>query len=199
MSIKPTNNLFIHCFVFESMAKIKVRKNKIVILALLPLVVIICSAFLINFFIKKSEYNNEILKNIKLPPRFKIDIFASDFGSSLISYPGPNSGVRFMEFYDGVLFVSAPSQGKIYALPDRNNDGKADEKIVVIDGLNRPHGIAFYNDWMYAANEGSIIRVTIGSDFKAIKESLEHIADLPTGGHWTRTLRIHDGNLYVSI
>jgi len=182
MSIKPTNNLFIHCFVFESMAKIKVRKNKIVILALLPLVVIICSAFLINFFLKKSNRNNEILKNIKLPPRFKIDIFASDFGGSRIAYPGPNQGVRFMEFYNGALFVSAPSQGKIYALPDKNNDGKADEKIVVIDNLNNPHGIAFYNDWMYAANEDSIIRAKIGNDFKAVKGSIEHIAELPSGG-----------------
>src|SRR3989338_6452333 len=194
MSIKPTNNLFIHCFVFESMAKIKVRKNKIVILALLPLVVIICSAFLINFFIRKSNYNDEILKNIKLPPRFKIDIFASDFGGSLISYPGPNQGVRFMEFYNDALFVSAPSQGKIYALPDKNNDGKADEKIVVIDDLNNPHGIAFYNDWMYAANEDSIIRVKIGNDFKAVKGSIEHIADLPTDGHWTRTIRIYNNS-----
>src|SRR3989344_6235705 len=181
------------------MAKIKFKKNKLVLLALLLLAVIICSAFLITFFIRKSNYNDDIVKNIKLPPRFKIDIFASDFGGSLIAYPGPNQGVRFMEFYNGVLFVSAPSQGKIYALPDKNNDGKADEKIVVIDNLDNPHGIAFYNDWMYAANEDSIIRVKIGSDFKAIKESLEHITDLPVGGHWTRTIRIHGGNLYASV
>ena len=87
-----------------------------------------------------------------------------------------------MEFYNGALFVSAPSQGKIYALPDKNNDGKADEKIVVIDNLNNPHGIAFYNDWMYAANEDSIIRAKIGNDFKAVKGSIEHIAELPSGG-----------------
>src|SRR3989338_2154567 len=74
--------------------------------------------------IPQTQPENPILKNIKLPDGFKIDVFTSDFGKSL-NLPGPNKGARFMEFYNDVLFVSLPSSGAIAALPDRNKDGKA--------------------------------------------------------------------------
>ena len=100
----------------------------------------------------KYGSNQILLKNINLPDNFQIDIFADDLGKSL-NLPGPNNGVRFMEFYNDVLFVSIPSAGRIIALPDKNKDGKADELIKVIDELNRPHGIAFLDDYMYIAND----------------------------------------------
>ena len=42
----------------------------------------------------------------------------------------------------GVLLVAQPKEGTISALPDSNGDGKA-ERAIVIDGLDRPHGMAF--------------------------------------------------------
>ena len=147
---------------------------------------------------KKIQNKDPILKNINLPPNFEIDIFASDLGKSF-NLPGPNRGARFMEFHKDVLFVSIPSAGIIVALPDKNNDGKADEVINVIDGLNRPHGIAFLNDYIYVANEDSMIKAKLKDDFKADSPTKQHITDLPKGGHWTRTIRIKDNNLYVSI
>ena len=41
------------------------------------------------------------------------------------------------------LLVSVPSQGKVVALPDRDRDGRADRVVTVVDGLDRPHGMAF--------------------------------------------------------
>lgn len=184
----------------ESMQKIKLRKKHLLSLAAIALAVVVCSSALLYLYIKNRNGNNEILRSVRLPPRFKIDIFASNLEGSIIPYPGPNQGPRLMEFYNEVLFVSVPSGGKIFALPDRNKDGKADEKIEAMGNLDRPHGIAFYQDWMYVANEGEIIRVKINKDFRAVEESLEHIADLPSGsGHWTRTIRINKDNLYASI
>ncbi|MBI2655655.1 PQQ-dependent sugar dehydrogenase [Candidatus Woesearchaeota archaeon] len=139
-----------------------------------------------------------ILKNIKLPPDFQIDIFADDLGKSL-NYPGPNRAVRFMEFYNGVLFASIPSAGVIVALPDKNNDGKADEVIKAIEGLNRPHGIAFKDGYVYVANEDSVIKAKMNEDLTADKSTIEKITELPSGGHWTRTIRIDDNDLYISI
>ncbi|MBI2659277.1 PQQ-dependent sugar dehydrogenase [Candidatus Woesearchaeota archaeon] len=144
----------------------------------------------------KSE--NLILKNINLPANFEVGVFASDLGKGF-NLPGPNKGVRFMEFHKNTLFVSIPSAGSIIALPDNNDDGKADKNIKVIDGLNRPHGIAFLDDFMYVANEGSVIKVKLNDGLTADKPTIEHVTDLPEGGHWTRTIRIKDNELFVSI
>ena len=167
------------------------------ILLIIFLVIVI---FLISVPLIKNNIKNQhpILKNIQIPDNFEIGIFASDLGKSL-NFPGPNRGARFMEFYKDVLLVSVPSTGLIVALPDKDKNGKADETINVIDGLNKPHGIAFMDNYAYIANEDSVIKVKINGNLKADKSTIEHITDLPKGGHWTRTIRIKDNNLYISI
>lgn len=164
---------------------------------LIFLVIIISFALIKNFKISEDQ-QNKFLTYIKLPEGFKIEIFASDLKKGL-NLPGPNAGPRFMEFYRDVLFVSIPNSGTIIALPDRDKDGVADEIINVIDNLNRPHGIAFLNGFMFVANEDSIIKVRINDDLRADVTTKTKIIDLPTGGHWTRTLRIKDNKLYISI
>lgn len=137
---------------------------------------------------------------VKLPPGFSITIFAKDIGGSLLGYPGPNAGPRFFEWVHDTLFVSVPNKGVVLALPDMDHDGKADEKRIVIDGLNRPHGLTQYNNWFYIAEENQVVRVKLKTDLVARKDTLEVVVpDLPTGGHWTRTIRIKDDQMYVSI
>ena len=167
------------------------------------MIILIAALFLVSVPLikngnKKIQNENPVLKNIKLPDNFELDIFASELGKGF-NLPGPNRGVRFMEFYKDVLFVSIPSSGSIVALPDKDNDGKADEAIKVIDGLNKPHGIAFLDGYMYAANEDSVIKVKIKNDLTADISTKEYFTDLPKGGHWTRTIRIKDESLYISI
>jgi glucose/arabinose dehydrogenase len=167
------------------------------------MIILIAALFLVSVPLiknsnKKIQNENTALKNIKLPDNFEIDIFASELGKGF-NLPGPNRGVRFMEFYKDVLFVSIPGSGSIMALPDKDNDGKADETIKMIDGLNKPHGIAFLGNHMYVANEDSVIKVKIKEDLTADKSTIEHITNLPEGGHWTRTIRIKDESLYISI
>ncbi|MAG91902.1 oxidoreductase [Candidatus Woesearchaeota archaeon] len=165
----------------------------------MAIIVAIALIFIISTqWIQNNINKGPLIENIELPENFKIGIFASDLGKSL-NLPGPNSGPRFMEFHDDVLFVSLSSAGKVIALPDKDKDGKADEVIEVISGLNRPHGIAFYKDYMYIANEDSVIRVKLNDDFKADIPDKEDFTDLPKGGHWTRTIRVKDGSLYISI
>ena len=151
-----------------------------------------CTADLMNNQAQSNLKDSSSLKNIKLPDNFKIDIFASDLGKS-------SQGIRFMEFQNDVLFASVPSAGVIVALPDRNKDGKADEVIKVIGGLKRPHGIAFLDNYIYIANEDSIIKAKLKDDLTADISTIQHLVDLPSGGHWTRTIRIKDNSLYVSI
>lgn len=92
--------------------------------------------------------------------------------------------------------------GKVVALPDGNDDGVADSVVTVARGLDRPHGIAFYNGYVYIAETGKIIK------FKQDRKSLKLVdndvvvPDLPTkgDGHFTRTIAFGpDGKMYVSV
>lgn len=140
------------------------------------------------------------LDKLNLPVGFRIDVFADNLGGSMVSYPGTNPGPRMMLLKDDVLFVSVIRQGKVAALPDKNRDKKADEAITFIDGLNNPHGIDYHNGWFYIAEENRVTRVKDSdSNLLADMDTLEVlIDDLPTGGHFTRTLKVHNNSLYIS-
>ncbi|MGD9780154.1 PQQ-dependent sugar dehydrogenase, partial [Methanomethylovorans sp.] len=141
------------------------------------------------------------LLDIEIPPGFRIEVFADGLGDSLISYPGPAPGPRMMLMKDGILMVSIPNKGLIAVLPDLNKDHKSDSVGVFIDGLDRPHGLDYYDGWFYIAEEDRVIRVKDGdNNFVAEKETIEVlIDDIPTGGHSTRTVKVHNGSLYMSV
>lgn len=140
------------------------------------------------------------LDKLNLPEGFKTDVFADNLGGSMVSYPGTNPGPRMMLLKDDVLFVSVIRQGKVAALPDKNKDKKADEVLTFIEGLNNPHGIDYYDGWFYIAEENRVIRVKDSdNNLLADMDTLEVlIDDLPTGGHFTRTLKVHNSSLYLS-
>lgn len=133
---------------------------------------------------------------LALPPGFSISVFAKGLGDPRVMTLDPQ----------GNLLVSIPSQGRVVALPDGNRDGIADRVVAVIDGLKRPHGLAFRcapECRLYIAEEN---RVDVYSyDQKNLKAAeINKIADLPAGGnHVTRTLlflpKPHDGQLLISV
>jgi glucose/arabinose dehydrogenase len=149
----------------------------------------------------KPSVKSESLAEINLPQGFGIEVFADNLVGSPVSYPGANPGPRMMLLHDNVLFVTIPNQGRVVALPDRNGDNKADETIMFIDKLNNPHGIDYYDGWFYIAEENRVIRVKPGaSDLQADRATLEVLIDnLPTGGHFTRTVKVHNNSLYLSM
>jgi len=149
----------------------------------------------------KPSVNEENLSYIQLPSGFKIEVFADGLGDSLLSYPGPAPGPRMMLIKNGTLMVSIPNKGLVAVLPDKDGDHKADSVSVFIDGLNHPHGLDYYSGWFYIAEENRLIRVKdTNNDFVAEKETIEVLMDnIPTGGHSTRTVKVHNGSLYMSM
>jgi len=147
-----------------------------------------------------SKIDEDNIDFIELPQNFEINIFV-DLDVSSTAYPGPNAGPRFMAFKNGILYLSVSKQGKVVALPDTNKDGISDKIITIIDDLNNPHGLAFYEDWLYIAEEDKVIRLKdTNNDLRYETETLETVIDnLPKGGHWTRTIKIFNDSLYLSI
>jgi glucose/arabinose dehydrogenase len=101
----------------------------------------------------------------------------------------------------GVLHASLTRAGRIVALPDRDRDGAADERVTVREGLDRPHGLAFRADWLYVAETGRVVRLRGSPGSLARGEPEVVVGDLPSGGgHFTRTLGFGpDGAMYVSV
>jgi len=87
------------------------------------------------------------LKKIKLPPGFRIDMYASDV-------PGARSMALGSK---GTLFVGA-REDKVYAVTDSDGDNRADKVRVIAAGLNMPNGVAFRNGSLYVAEVSRVIR-----------------------------------------
>ncbi|MBI4399405.1 sorbosone dehydrogenase family protein [Candidatus Micrarchaeota archaeon] len=173
--------------------------SKYVLISISILAIILLAILIFVGF--RPAIKSDSLDFVNLPEGFRIDVYASNLGGNAVSSPGPNPGPRMMLLNDNVLYTSILAQNRVVALPDKNNDGKADETITFISNLNKPHGIGYYSGWFYIAEEHRIIRVKdINHDLIADLDTLEVlIDDLPVGGHFTRTIKIHNNSLYISI
>jgi len=172
--------------------------NKKIVLIAIAILLTIMIALILGI---KPSLKSGSLDSISLPPGFKIDVFADTLDGSPISYPGPNPGPRMMVLKDNVLFVTIPNTGKVVALPDMNGDKKADGIVTFVDKLNNPHGIDYYDGWFYIAEENRVIRVKeSGNNLNADMNTFQVlIENLPMGGHFTRTVKIFNNSLYLSI
>ncbi len=128
---------------------------------------------------------------IRLPPGFQLTTFAAGLGAPRFLAVSPS----------GDLFVSVPSRGEVLVLPDRDRDGKADRVVVYARGLRRPHGLAFFRDWLYVAETDAVVRYAYRPGDLAAGRSQIVVPVLPGGGgHWTRTIVFGpDGKMYVSV
>lgn len=101
---------------------------------------------------------------------------------------------------EGTLLVSSPSTGNVYALPDRDKNGIADEVIAVASGLNNPHGLAMYKGKLFIAETRRVSRFSFDTNsFKAVFE--KQLFRLPANiNHNKRTIEFDkNGNLYTSV
>jgi glucose/arabinose dehydrogenase len=132
------------------------------------------------------------LSNIKLPAGFRISYFAQNVGGARELALGP----------DGTVYVGSKEQGKVYALPDRNHDGRADEVITLTSGLNSPNGVAVRQGSLYVAEINRILRYdNIAANLKKTPKPVVVYNQLPTEeGHGWRYIAFGpDGLLYVPV
>ncbi|MBX9796691.1 sorbosone dehydrogenase family protein [Sphingomonas sp.] len=98
--------------------------------------------------------------------------------------------------------AGVPSANRITLLRDGNGDGVAEQKSVLIGGLNSPMGMALLDGQLYIANTDALVRVPFTPGQTRITAKPEVVVRYPGGGnHWARTvLPGADGKLlYVTV
>jgi glucose/arabinose dehydrogenase len=130
------------------------------------------------------------------PAGFKVELYASGFNGARWLRTAPN----------GDIFMAESDAGRIRVFRGMTSDGKPEQMQIFASGLNRPYGIAFYPpgpdpQWIYIGNTNEVVRFPYhNGDLKATGAE-QHIADLPTGGHWTRAVEFSsDGRkMFVAV
>jgi glucose/arabinose dehydrogenase len=129
------------------------------------------------------------LDRVQLPPGFVIELLSDELPSA-----------RAMAFGTlGTLFVGSKDAGNVYAL--RYGGRLPLTPVLIAQGLEQPHGVAFRDGALYVAEVSRILR------FDAIEARLDDVPEpvvlyeLPRyAHHGMRTLRFGpDGHLYFPI
>lgn len=132
------------------------------------------------------------LAKIVLPAGFSISYFAQNVKNARSMALGP----------DGTLYVGTRQEGNVYALPDKNKDGKADEVIVLAKGLKMPNGVALRNGALYVAEISRILRFdNIADNLKNPPKPVVVYDKFPTEEHhgWKYIAFGPDDKLYVPV
>ena len=125
--------------------------------------------------------------------------------------PAGKSGIRGVK---GAVMKSVmkragggtPSAERISLLRDADNDGVAETREILLDGLHSPFGMALVGDMLYVANANALVRVPYQRGQTRIAVRPELVVALPGKGeelnhHWTKSLLASaDGKrLYVGV
>ena len=104
---------------------------------------------------QKNANTDKLINRLTVAEPFKLSLFAhQSLGHEL-------RGARLMTVGpDGHLYLSLTRQNKVVMLQDQNQDGVADDVVIVLDhDLNAPHGLAFVGDTLLIANQDRVISV----------------------------------------
>jgi glucose/arabinose dehydrogenase len=120
------------------------------------------------------------------------------------SPPRASGGIRgwAMKTFMDRAGAGSPSANRITLLRDTNGDGVADQRSVLVKGLNSPFGMTLVGDNLYVGNTDALVRFPFKVGQTSITAKPEKIIALPGGGnHWSRDVVANaDGTkLYVSV
>ncbi|MDF2759220.1 MAG: L-sorbosone dehydrogenase [Thermomicrobiales bacterium] len=130
---------------------------------------------------------------LQIPPGYTISAVAAGLGDP-----------RFMDFDDvGHLLVGTGDQGIVYRFPFLAADSQLGEPEVLISELQQPASVAVFTtdegDYLYVGEIHQVSRFRYDAA-GPVGEQEAVIADLPTGGHRTRTVAFGpDELLYLAV
>src|SRR5215468_4382680 len=127
-----------------------------------------------------------------VPAGFRVNVFAAGFKRPRLLTVAPNGDV---------FLADTTGSGQIIVLRDLKDTGGAQEREVFVDGMRRPFGIAFHDDYVYVGNMNELVRFKYDPKTSKRLGEKEHLMDLPSGGHDTRSVAVSpDGkHLFVAV
>lgn len=138
----------------------------------------------------EALFNKYQLDKIKLPPGFKISVYAEvPNARSLCVSPS------------GTIFVGTRND-KVFAIPDKNSDGNADSVYEIASGLRSANGVAFKDGSLFIGAGSTIYRMdNIESHLADPGKPIVVYDQFPSDGH--HGLRYisfgPDNKLYVGV
>jgi glucose/arabinose dehydrogenase len=124
-----------------------------------------------------------------VPEGFKINIFAADFKGPRWMVPAPN----------GDIFLADTAAGKVVVLRDPQHTGSAQQNEVFVSGLREPYGIVFHDEYVYVGDTDALLRFKYDAKTSKRQSEAEHLMDLPTGGHSTRSLSLSPDGKHLLV
>ena len=120
--------------------------------------------------------------------------------------PKDNRGIKgyFFDFFQKMAGAAVPSANRITLLRDADGDGRAEQRHVLLDGLNSPFGMTLVGNTLYVANTDALLAFPYTVGVTRITASPRKVLDLPAGEinhHWTKNvIATPDGmTLFVTI
>ena len=129
---------------------------------------------------------------LQVPHGFEIEEYAGGFDTPRFMLTAPG----------GEIIVSDSSAGSVYVMVDKNKSYKNPERKKILEGLDRPYGLAIWKDYLYVGERTSLKRYKY--DAKAMTatggQELASYKDFDRG-HWTRSLLFDSKGekLYVGL
>jgi len=126
-----------------------------------------------------------------VPLGFRVNVFATNFKRPRWLTVAPN----------GDIFLADMGAGEIIVMRDPGHTGGAQVREVFVSGQRRPFGIAFHENYVYVGNTNEVVRFAYDPKTSKRLGEAEHLLDLPTGGHDTRSLAFSaDGkHLFIGV
>ncbi len=117
------------------------------------------------------------------PAGFKVELFATGLDLPRKIVTAPNGDILLTQSDNGVITIFRGITA----------DGKPQQTQTFATGLRQPYGIAFYPpgpnpEYVYIGDTDAVVRFPYHNGDLKVAGKPQHIADLPTEGHWTRDL-----------
>ena len=120
--------------------------------------------------------------------------------------PEDGKGLKgwFFKHFQKKAGAAVPSANRITVLRDTNGDGVAEQRSILLRGLNSPFGMTLIGNNLYVADSDALLRFPYSEGATVITVPGVKVVDLPAGPlnhHWTKNvIASRDGSrLYVTV
>ncbi|MCX6624388.1 MAG: PQQ-dependent sugar dehydrogenase, partial [Acidobacteria bacterium] len=141
---------------------------------------------------------------LRVPDGFEVDVWATGFVRPRFLLMGRKGEILLADSGGEAVVAAVGSkgvrskQGTVIVFPG----GKAAARRTLISGLNRPYGLALWQDYLYVAEPEGVKRYPFDEDKLTVGEGQEVVSLAGfSGGHWTRNLLFDRAGrkLYVGV